>query len=202
MTSKPIQDDYCASLEKRVEEYENKIANMAVIQENDLMFLAFAKDRYSNDDPIRSSEMEQFFKEPVPKSKSDLFKRRWSKRFTDLMDKPMECILVGVLCFALAFMSWGVYRMCVDSASKAHVAEMNAKIDVAMGFAGIVTDDSRRIRLTKFVADNNMKINEEDLYACIRNKKYDDIFYIADKKLSSDDILALMTKKVENEENH
>jgi hypothetical protein len=196
MTTQP-QDDYSASLEKRVEEYETKIANMAVVSPSDLLFLAFAKKQYENEEFIRPQDMEEYFSEPTPTSKMDIFKRRFWKKTTYLKKHPTECILIFVVIGLLCFMCFGILAMLRGNAHKEHVAQVNIQIDNTLGFTGVVTDDSRRVRLTKFITDNSLKVNEEDLYSCIRTKQYDATFCKADKKLTSDEVLALIPTKVE-----
>ena len=196
MTTQP-QDDYCASLEKRVEEYENKIANMAVVSPGDLLFLAYAKKQFENEEFIRPHDMEEYFEEPQPTCKMDLFKRRCRSKFNYFRGHITESILVSVLIFVICFMCWGAVTMMHDHARKDHVTEVNTKIDNSLGFIGVVTDDSRRVRLTKFVTDNNLKVNEEDLYSCIRTKQYDGVFCKSDKKLTADEVFAIVPTKVE-----
>jgi hypothetical protein len=193
----PPQDDYCASLEKRVEEYENKIATMAVISPSDLLFLAYAKKQYENEEFIRPHDMEEYFDDPTPKTKGEVFKRRFRRKVSYLWRHPTEAILIIVLICVFTFMTWGIIATRSEYAHKEHVTEVNTKIDNSLGFAGVVTDDSRRVRLTKFVSDNNLKVNEDDLYTCIRMKQYDGIFCKDDKKLTSDEVLTLVTTKVE-----
>jgi hypothetical protein len=198
----PPQDDYCAGLEKRLEEYETKIANMAVVSPGDLLFLAFAKKQYENEEFIRPHDMEEYFDDPTPKTKGELFKRRCWAKLNYFRRHTTESILVVLLFVVVSFMVWGVYATMQERSRKEHTLEVNTKIDNSLGFTGVVTDDSRRVRLTKFVADNNLKVNEEDLYSCIRMKQYDAIFCKDDKKLTSDEVLTLIPTKVENEENN
>jgi len=193
----PPLDDYCASLEKRVEEYETEIANMAVVSPSDLLFLEFAKKQYENEELIRPHDMEEYFDDPTPKTKGELFKRRCWAKLHYFRRHTTESILLVVLLISLSVMVWGVLTTMKERERRVHTSEVNTKIDNSLGFTGVVTDDSRRVRLTKFVADNNLKVNEEDLYSCIRTKQYDAIFCKDDKKLTSDEVLSLIPTKVE-----
>jgi hypothetical protein len=191
--------DYVASLEARIDEYEKQMACTMQVSCKEFEFIKLARCRYEMQDGISCYVMEKYFSDdPRPptfrrmyiairlfiQNRINWFKENWGGF---LFISFMVCLLGGMITAGI-----------VESRKVSYNKEISEKIERSVPFDanadGIVTDDERRILLMKFIADNKLKVNEEDFYECIRNKKYYN-FYNGEKKLSVDEIYDLITKK-------
>lgn len=191
--------DYVASLEARIEEYEKQMACSVPISCKEFEFIKFARSRYEMRCDISCDRMVEFFSDdPRPsysrrifisiyiftRNRIDWFKENWG---VFLLMTFLICVFGGL-----------ITGMILDVREKSHNKEISEKIDKSVTFDldkdGIITDDERRVFIKKFITENKLKVNEEDFYECVRNKKYFN-FYNGEKKLDIDDVYTLITKK-------
>lgn len=210
-------DSYVASLEARVEEfekkvsdYENKMSEMAPLKANEKLFLEFAKKQFEDNNGIYRDDMDEYFKHPVPKNIVHLMYRKTKKKISGIFEHLSENRAAYIVCsiiagFFLTIIIGGTYDYRCRKENERitnHIAEVTLKIDGLvnndLNKDGVITDDNRRIVIKKFVKDNNLKINEEDFYECVRNKRYSNVFYNSDGGLLGvDDVYKLITAKAE-----
>lgn len=191
--------DYVASLEARIEEYEKQMARSIPLEGKDFEFIHYAKNRHGSRCGISFETMEEFFSDAPPLSRS----RKVFIAICTFIDNRIEWFKEnwgGFLLMAFVITLFGSFLTAaiLDVRQNSHNKMISEKIDQSISFDlnndSIVTDDERRTVITKFITDNKLKVNEEDFYECIRNKKYYN-FYNGEKKLSVDDIYDLITKK-------
>jgi hypothetical protein len=187
--------DYVESLEARIDEYEKQMARSVPLGGKDFDFIQYAKRRHAMRSCIATEDMDMYFSDASPVSfirKVYIAICTFIRNCIEWFREYWTLLLVITLCSLLIIC--GIMGTLTETLKKDISEKIEQSIRFDLNNDNIVTDDERRTVIAKFIADNKLKINEEDLYECIRNKKFDG-FYNREKKLTVDEVYDLITKK-------
>jgi hypothetical protein len=192
-------DEYVKSLENRNDYLEKQLSAEILQTKKEKEFISFARRYCELQRSISFEKLEEFFSDDIQQSyikKLFINMRIRIRNFICWIKEDWVGILVVsfVVCLILGL----IYAAVDDIYNKTHNKDIAEKIDktlvLDLNNDNIVTDDECKIFFTNFMIQNNLKINEQDLQKCIREKIYNKVFFNTEKKLSGDEVYELLTK--------
>ena len=192
-------DEYVKSLEIRNDYLEKQLSSEILQTKKEKEFISFARRYCELQCSISFEKLEEFFSDDIQQSyikKLFINMRIRIRNFICWIKEDWVGILVVsfVVCLILGL----IYAAVNDIYNTTHNKNIAEKIDktlvLDLNNDNIVTDDECKIFFVNFMIQNNLKINEQDLQKCIREKVYNNVFFNTEKKLSGDEVYELLTK--------